>query len=507
MTSATVPLFRTRSSGVLLHPTSLPGPHGCGDFGAAAYHFVDWLATAGQSLWQVLPLNPVGPGNSPYQSVSAFAGSPLLVDLEALRARGWLGRLADPGFDRARIDYARAERARMALLREAWQGFSQRAEAVDREALKGFRRQQGHWLDDYALFMTLQERHGTPWTRWPAGFAWREAAALGRLRDEADAEIGFWCFVQWQFTQQWQRLRDHARDRGLRIVGDAPIFVAHHSADVWAHTAQYLLDPHGEPTVVAGVPPDYFSATGQRWGNPLYDWTAMRADGYAWWGQRLAHLIGSFDAIRLDHFRGFEGYWEVPAHEEHAINGQWRAGPGRALFDALDARLGALPLIAEDLGVITPAVTELRTACGFPGMRILQFAFGDTPANPYLPHNYVPRTVAYTGTHDNDTTVGWWQQLNAPEREAVRGYLGPQADAAIHWAMIRALSQSVANTVVYPLQDVLGLDSAHRMNIPGCAQGCWEWRFEWHQVGDAPARQLAAITQAHGRAPRPVQGD
>lgn len=505
MTTGTGSLFDARSSGVLLHPTSLPGPHGCGDIGPAAHHFVDWLVTAGQSLWQVLPLNPVGPGNSPYQSVSTFAGSPLLVDLGVLVERGWLSRVpADPGFEPTRTDYERVAPWRMALLREAWRGFGQRAEDGDRRQLEAFRRQQSQWLDDYALFMTLHERHGPPWNRWPRELARREAAALRRLREEAAGDIGFWCFVQWQFTQQWQRLRSHAHRQGVRIVGDAPIFVAHHSADVWANAAQYLLDAQGEPTVVAGVPPDYFSATGQRWGNPLYDWAAMHADGYAWWRERLAHLMGSFDAVRLDHFRGFEGYWEVPAHEEHAVNGQWRPGPGQAFFDAVRARLGPLALIAEDLGVITPAVTALRTACGFPGMRVLQFAFADTPANPYLPHNYVPPTVAYTGTHDNDTTVGWWQQLHATEREAVRRYLGPQADGEIHWAMMRALSQSVARTVVHPFQDVLGLDGAHRMNVPGRSRGCWEWRFEWHQVGDAPAARLAAMTQAHGRRPQRV---
>jgi 4-alpha-glucanotransferase len=504
MNPAAPSLFDARRSGVLLHPTSLPGPHGCGDHGAAAYHFVDWLVTAGQSLWQVLPLNPVGPGNSPYQSVSTFAGSPLLVDLAPLQERGWLGAVPDSKFEASRVDYARAATERMALLREAWHGFGERADDADRQALDEFRHVNSRWLDDYAVFMTLDERHGTPWNRWPPEFAWREAAALRRLRGEAAHEIGFWSFVQWQFAQQWRHLRSHAHRQGVHIVGDAPIFVAHHSADVWANAEQYLLDHGGEPTVVAGVPPDYFSATGQRWGNPLYDWPAMQADGYAWWKERLAHLMRSFDAVRLDHFRGFEGYWEVPAHEEHAVNGQWRPGPGRAFFDALHAGLGPLPIIAEDLGVITAAVTELRTACGFPGMRVAQFAFGDTSANPYLPHNYLPHTVAYTGTHDNDTTVGWWQQRTPHEREAVRRYLGPEADREIHWAMIRALSQSVANTVVYPFQDVLGLDGAHRMNVPGCAQGCWEWRFDWHQVGDAPAAQLAAITQAHGRNPGAV---
>lgn len=501
MTSAPHPLFDTRRSGVLLHPTSLPGPYGCGDLGAEAYHFVDWLKTAGQTLWQVLPLNPVGPGNSPYQSVSTFAGSPLLVDLASLADAGWLDRKPPPHFDPRRSDYARAAPARMALLREAWRGFSERANDADHQSFREFRQMHSAWLADYALFMTLDERHGAPWNRWPRELAWREPAALRRLGEEAAAEIGFWCFVQWQFTQQWQRLRSHAHRQGVHVVGDAPIFVAHHSADVWANAEQYLLDHGGEPTVVAGVPPDYFSATGQRWGNPLYDWPTMHTDGFAWWRRRLAHLMQDFDAVRLDHFRGFEAYWEVLAEEELAIHGQWRPGPGRAFFEALHADLGPLPIIAEDLGVITPAVTGLRTACGFPGMRVLQFAFADTPSNPYLPHNFAPRTVAFTGTHDNDTTVGWWRQRNPQEREAVRQYLGPQADQAIHWAMIRALSQSVANTVICPFQDVLGLGGEHRMNVPGSGEGCWEWRFQWHQVGDAPAAQLAALTQAHGRCP------
>jgi 4-alpha-glucanotransferase len=493
--------FDRRRSGVLLHPTSLPGPLGCGDLGPEAYHFVDWLATARQTLWQVLPLNPAGLGNSPYQSVSTFAGNPLLVDIAGLVRRGWLAAMPEMPFDPTRSDYERAGPARMALLREAWQGFQRGADDHDGKALNEFRAQQSHWLDDYALFMTLDERHGMPWTNWPGEFARRDAQALAHLREEAAGNIGFWSFVQWQFSEQWQRLRGHAHARGIRIVGDTPIFVAHHSADVWANTSQYLLDEKGECTVVAGVPPDYFSATGQRWGNPLYDWDAMRADNYAWWRQRIAHAMRLFDAVRLDHFRGFEAYWEVPAEEEHAVNGHWQPGPGRAFFDSLHAQLGTVQLIAEDLGTITPAVHELRIACGFPGMRVLQFAFGDDASNPYLPHNYVPQTVAYTGTHDNDTTVGWWEKLDGQQRGAVRRYLGPEADRQIHWAMMRAVSQSVAHTVIHPFQDVLGLGSAARMNVPSNPRDCWEWRFEWAQVGEAPAAELGAMTQAHGRGP------
>ena len=501
MNNSSSPVFAQRSSGVLLHPTSLPGTGGCGDLGAAAYHFVDWLVKAGQTLWQVLPLNPVGPGNSPYQSVSTFAGSPLLVDLESLVRRGWLGWEPDQGYERERCDFARVTPRRMDRLRLAWAGFSASATEKERAQLQEFRTLHQHWVEDYALFMALDETYGGAWNRWPAQYALRDAQSLEDLRQEASGEIGFWCFVQWQFLEQWQRLRTYANQRGVRIVGDAPIFVAHHSADVWANASQYLLDADGDPAVVAGVPPDYFSPTGQRWGNPLYHWEAMRADGYAWWRARLAHQLTCVDVLRLDHFRGFESYWEVPAHAPDAVIGRWRQGPGQSLFDRLHAELGPLPLIAEDLGLITPAVTGLRLYCGYPGMRILQFAFGDTPANPYLPHNYEVGTVAYTGTHDNNTALGWWQGISAYEREVVCRYLGLHARDAIHWAMIRAISQSVAATVIHPFQDVLGLDGEHRMNVPGRAEGCWEWRFEWHQVGDDAATQLAEITYAHGRCP------
>jgi 4-alpha-glucanotransferase len=499
MNPALAGILDTRRSGVLLHPTSLPGPHGCGDLGPSAYHFVDWLVRAGQSLWQVLPLNPVGPGNSPYQSVSCFAGSPLLVDLFSMVERGWLRWEPDPGFDRQRCDYDRVAVVRMQRLRAAWLGFSQSAEPHERQAFEAFCQAHAHWLDDYALFMTLDGLYGGPWSRWPAEYAQREGMALQRLREQQHQDLEFWCFVQWQFMAQWLGLRAYANRCGVRLIGDAPIFVAHHSADVWANAAQYCLDGSGEPSVVAGVPPDYFSPTGQRWGNPLYNWTAMHADGYAWWRARLAHQLACVDVLRLDHFRGFEAYWEIPADALDAVLGQWRTGPGQALFDAMLAGLGPLPLIAEDLGLITQQVTDLRENNGFPGMRILQFAFGDTPGNPYLPHNYPRQTVAYTGTHDNNTALGWWQGLGRSEREAALRYLGPQAETQIHWAMVRAVSQSVANTVIHPFADILGLDASHRMNTPGQPLGCWEWRFEWSQVGDAAAIQLAQITQAHGR--------
>ncbi|MBA4262102.1 MAG: 4-alpha-glucanotransferase [Comamonadaceae bacterium] len=492
-------LFARRSSGVLLHITSLPGPQGSGDLGPGARHFVDWLASAGQTLWQILPLSPAGPGNSPYQSVSAFAGSPLMVDLDDLVRLGWLPWIAPQGFDQHRCDFERLTPYRMNCLRQAWDGFNQHASEVCRNELAAFCEQQAHWLDDYALFMVLDERHGGPWSRWPAALARREAPALAAVREQATHALGFWRFVQWRFWVQWQRLRSYAHERGIAIVGDAPIFVAHHSADVWAHAAEFLLDEQMEPHVVAGVPPDYFSPTGQRWGNPLYNWEAMAHHGYRWWKDRLAHLFGQVDVVRLDHFRGFETHWEIPASEPTAVAGQWRHGPGLAFFEAVQEELGPLPIIAEDLGLITPAVTALREACGFPGMRILQFAFGSGPANPYLPHNLERHTIAYTGTHDNQTTVGWWANAPVGEKAAALAYFGHGIETEPHWTLINALSMSVANTLVVPFQDVLGLDTRHRMNTPGLATGCWEWRFNWSQVNHEPAERLLAMTQAHGR--------
>ena len=492
-------ILARRSSGVLLHITSLPGPNGSGDLGASARHFVDWLASAGQSLWQILPLSPAGPGNSPYQSVSAFAGSPLMLDLDDLERQGWLPWMARRGFDDNRCDFARVAPFRMACLRKAWEGFSLRASDACRHELAAFCEQQAHWLDDYALFMVLDERHGGPWSLWPEALARREPAALDAVREQSAHALGFWRFVQWRFWVQWQRLRGYAHERGIAIVGDAPIFVAHHSADVWAHAEQFLLDDQMEPHVVAGVPPDYFSPTGQRWGNPLYKWWAMAHHSFRWWKDRLAHLFQQVDVVRLDHFRGFEAHWEIPANEPTAVAGQWQPGPGLAFFKAIEEELGHLPIIAEDLGLITPEVTALRQACGYPGMRILQFAFGSGPANPYLPHNLERGCVAYTGTHDNETTVGWWNSAPAGEKAAARAYLGHCIDTEPHWTLINALSMSVANTLVVPFQDVLGLDTRHRMNTPGLATGCWEWRFQWNQVNHEPAERLAAMTRAHGR--------
>ena len=506
MASAMTPLDRRRS-GIVLHPTSLPGPHGSGDFGPAAFHFVDWLLAAGQSVWQMLPLNPIGPGNSPYASVSTFAGAPLLIALEPIVAKGWLapiGAVETARFGARHVDFDRVTRWRMEKLRAAAHGFFCRADASDREAFAAYCAAQAHWLNDYALFMAIDEslRAGpgfAPWPRWDAPLARRDPRALAAARRRHAKAVDFWRFAQWCFDMQWQAVRRYANERGVLLVGDLPIFVAHHSADCWTRPDLYLLDDGFEPAVVAGVPPDYFSATGQRWGNPLYAWAAMQRDGYAWWIARVRRQLELADWLRIDHFRGFAGCWEIPAASATAVSGQWTPGPGADLFEAMDRVLGRLPLIAEDLGVITPDVEALRDRFGLPGMRILQFAFGADADHPYLPHNYVANTCAYTGTHDNDTFAGWWSAASAREREFAAAYLDCSAGDA-HWAAIRTVSRSVARLAMFPLQDALGLDSAHRMNTPGREQ-CWTWRFTWDMVGPQAARRLARISAACGRAP------
>ncbi len=495
-----------RRSGVLLHPTSLPGPHGSGDFGPAAYHFIDWLVAAGQRAWQVLPLTPIGPGNSPYASVAAFAGSPLLVALEPLVDKGWIEPIdpkAAAALPDARVDFDRVVPFRMAHLRAAAASFQQRGDAADRQDFAAFCAAEADWLDDHALFMALDAQYRARkiwcWTGWDAGHAQRDATALAAARTGLADEVFFWCFVQWCFFSQWRALKRYANQRDIEVVGDLPIFVAHHSADCWAHRGLFLLDATGEPQVVAGVPPDYFSATGQRWGNPLYDWAAMARDGFAWWIARMKHELARADRVRVDHFRGFSAYWEIPASCPTAIDGRWVAAPGAALFAALRGALGEVPVIAEDLGVITPDVEALRDDCGFPGMKVLQFAFGGDASHAFLPHNYVANCVVYTGTHDNDTTVGWYATTSARERRYAEAYLGATG-ALVPPAMIRAACASVAQLAVYPMQDVLALGSDHRMNTPGMLD-CWSWRFRWEDVGSQPARDLAQLSSAYGRAP------
>ncbi|WP_232756741.1 4-alpha-glucanotransferase [Thauera phenolivorans] len=502
----------SRHAGILLHPSSLPGPHGAGDLGAAARAFVDWLVDGRQTLWQMLPLGGLGPGNSPYMSPSAFAGNALLIDLEALHEAGWLeaGEIApDAAFDDGRVDYAAMRPWRMARLRRAAERFFAAPRGEAHERYTAFCDAARDWLDDYALFMAIEAREdGRPWQEWPPALARREPAALREAARGAAAECAFHRFCQWCFDTQWHALRARAAARGIAIVGDLPIFVAAHSADVWAHQDLFELAPDGRPRVVAGVPPDYFSATGQRWGNPLYRWSAHAEDGYRWWRARMRRTLALCDSVRIDHFRGFEAYWEIPAAAPTAIEGRWRPGPGRDLLSALAETLPARPptaaglpaLIAEDLGVITPAVEALRRAAALPGMRILQFAFDGRAENPYLPHNYEADTVVYTGTHDNDTALGWWDGLAPEAQDYVRRYLGVDG-RAIHWDLIRAASASVARLSIVPMQDVLGLGAAARMNRPGASEGAWEWRFRWRQVQPWQTAQLAEFATLHGRHP------
>jgi 4-alpha-glucanotransferase len=494
-----------RTSGILLHPTSLPGPNGSGDFGAAAFHFIDWLASAGQKLWQVLPLGGIGPGNSPYMSSSAFAGNPLLIDLNELQQRGWLENdeiTPEKPFNPMSVDFSQVVPWRMSRLAVAATRFAANANANERQDFETFKATQT-WLNDYTLFMTLCEVHDhQEWHLWPSDIANRQALALEQVRQLHSARIEFWEFVQWCFFRQWKKLRDYARSKDVKIIGDAPIFIAFQSAEVWARPELFDLDSKHQPTVIAGVPPDFFSETGQRWGNPLYRWDAHKTENYAWWIERIRHTFTLVDIVRIDHFRGFVDYWEIPAGEPTAINGRWVKGPGVGLFEAIQEALGDLAVIAEDLGIITDEVEQLRKKLHFPGMRILHFAFGGDNNNAYLPHNYDANTVVYTGTHDNNTTQGWWQEASEQVRHHAKHYLdlqSPQDEANIHWKLITAASASVAATAIHPMQDVLGLNGQSRMNLPGVGEGYWQWRFTWEQVAPIHADQLRKVTQLFGR--------
>jgi 4-alpha-glucanotransferase len=473
--------------------------------GAEARRFVDFLAASGQTLWQVLPLGPTGFGDSPYQCFSARAGNPLLISLEGMVDRGWLDAsalTAAPEFPEDRVEFERLAPWKMAVLESA---------ARDAPGFDAFCEANQHWLDDFALFMALKQRHqGVAWTQWEPAARDREPKALARWSQELAAPIAQQKFLQFVFDAQWRELREYARGRGVRIMGDLPIYVAHDSADVWVNRRYFELDAQGNPTAVAGVPPDYFSKTGQLWGNPIYRWDALAADGYGWWLDRFRATLQMVDMIRLDHFRGFEAYWEVPGSETTAVNGRWVKGPGSALFQAAQASLGELPLVAENLGVITPEVEAIRAEFGFPGMAVLQFAFGTDPQAPtFRPHNYPREVVAYTGTHDNDTTVGWWSSTGAGastrsdedirrERDFAMRYLNTDG-SQIQWAFIRALEASVADTVLIPLQDVLGLGTEARMNQPATLGGNWRWRYRSGALKPELARRLRELAELYDR--------
>lgn len=494
-----------RSAGILLHPTSLPGAYGIGDLGPEAYRWIDFLVESGNSLWQVLPLGPTGYGDSPYQSFSSFAGNPYLVSPELL-VRENLLTLEDlanhPDFPLAAVDYGAIIPWKLGVLDKAFDRFQAGNFPEIQAELEDFSAANSFWLDDFALFMALKESHGgQPWPTWEPALRSHDRQALEALRQDQAIAVQRQVFRQFLFFRQWTALRLYAGERGMRIIGDMPIFVAHDSADVWSHPELFYLDDSGNPTVVAGVPPDYYSPTGQLWGNPLYRWTVHAQTGYSWWLARLRKVLEMVDYIRLDHFRGFGGYWEVPAGLPTAEKGRWVRGPGEAFFTAIESALGELPLIAEDLGEISPDVVALREKFNFPGMKVMQFAFlNSDPNDQFMPHNYVRNCVAYTGTHDNDTTLGWFKTTPAKEREFGLKYLGRDGSDIV-WDMIRAVWSSVAVFALAPMQDILTLDTQARMNFPGKPSGNWTWRMPPWATEVALKSRLPAFNFLYGRSP------
>jgi 4-alpha-glucanotransferase len=503
-----------RASGILLHPTSLPSRFGIGDLGKEAYRFADFLASTGQHLWQVLPLGPTGYGNSPYQCLSVFAGNPLLISLERLIEDGFLDPavLDDaPSPTETRVDYDAVIDFKIPLLNKSFETFLKKAVPDERQKFEAFCRHNASWLETYCLFMALKDAHGlAAWNAWEDDIRERHPTSLERWSTDLNQEMNHHKYQQYQFFKQWSELKKYCNELGIRFIGDIAIFVALDSAEVWSHPEMFYLDNEGTPTVIAGVPPDYFSKTGQLWGNPLYRWDVMASDGYQWWIERFRSTHGLVDIIRLDHFRGFEEYWEVPGTDITAMNGRWVSGPGAELFGAVHKTLGTLPIIAEDLGVITPEVDALRDQLDLPGMRVLQFAFGTDPkADDYRPHNYIRNCVAYTGTHDNNTTVGWFKGIDVEdstqsreERETERRlalkYAGTDGHE-INWDFIRLAFMSVADTAIIPMQDVLGLGSEARMNLPGIAEGNWCWRFVPDMLTEQIKAKLSESTAIYGR--------
>ena len=503
-----------RASGLLLHPTSFPGKYGIGDFGKEAREFIDFLSDTRQKLWQILPLHPTGYGNSPYQCFSVHAGNPLLISLDELSAQGLLNNddLAEvPRFPVNTVDYEGVNNYKIPLLRKSFGVFEEDGGSEYKKAFEAFCREKDEWLDIYSLFMALREAHDyKAWYEWEEGLRERKDDALEKWRRKHGSEIRYHKYTQFQFFRQWKLLKNYCNEKGIQIIGDIPIFVALDSASVWAYPRIFYLDDSYTPTVVAGVPPDYFSRTGQRWGNPLYRWDAMAKSGYSWWIERFRATREMVDMNRLDHFRGFERYWEVPADCPTAAIGRWAEGPGADLFKSLENALGKLPVIAEDLGVITKEVDLLRDQMDYPGMRVLQFAFGNDPkADDYKPHNFIRNCVVYTGTHDNDTVIGWFNDYNSgsstqtksewlEERRNVLRYTGTDG-ADINWDFIRLALSSIADKSIVPLQDVLGLGSEARMNYPGTTSGNWRWRYTSDMLTDEIKDRLKELTEVYGR--------
>ncbi|WP_295541149.1 4-alpha-glucanotransferase [uncultured Thiohalocapsa sp.] len=484
-------LLDRRRAGLLLHLTSLPGAGAFGDLGWEAHNFVHFAADCGFTLWQMLPVGPPQGSLSPYQTSSAHAGWAQLIGLDPLVQEGWLDAVPAAPYDAA---------AKVRALRRAHAGFEQRADAAARRELEMFCGEQAYWLDDYVLYQAIHDERKLPWWHWPKGLRGRESRALGQARKRLAGELAYLAWEQFVFFRQWRALHAHARERGVLLFGDMPIFVAHDSAEVWARPGDFDLTDGGETRNVAGVPPDYFSATGQRWGNPLYRWDRLAASDYKFWIDRMHTQLRLFDVVRIDHFRGFESFWEVPGDAENAVTGRWVPAAGDALFARLEREFGRLPLVAEDLGVITDAVTALRKKYRMPGMKILQFAFDSGPGNPYLPFRHSRDAVVYTGTHDNDTTLGWYEALPAEARRSVDDYLGLPGEP-MPWPLIRTALGSRANLAILPMQDVLSLDGDHRMNTPGTADGNWTWRFAWEQVTPELPARLARLVRLYGRAP------
>lgn len=502
-----------RASGVLLHPTSLPGKYGIGDLGAEAFKFVDFLARAKQTYWQVLPLGPTGYGDSPYQCFSAFAGNTNLISPEKLVEDGFLTFdeiNRKPDFPVGRVDFGKLYDYKNQILNSAYEGFRRTTRVELRAGFEAFCQAEAAWLDDYALFRAVKKSQNQKmWLEWDAPLKLREANALKEAGENLREDVQAQKFQQWLFFRQWNELKKYANEKGLKIVGDVPIFISLDSADVWCNPQEFKLNADGSPKVVAGVPPDYFSRTGQLWGNPIYDWDKMRADGFRWWIERIKAILKQVDIVRVDHFRGFAAAWEVPGGDKTAQNGRWVNVPGKELFDALKNAVGDLPFWAEDLGVITPDVEELRDSFGFPGMRILQFAFGGDPKSQDLPHNYIHNCVAYTGTHDNDTTLGWFNSHAGEgstrdvsqirrEQKSCLDYLKSDG-REINWDFIRAIWESVANTAIAPMQDLLGLGTQARMNLPASTAGNWGWQCKDGDFSDALADNLRNLTEIYGR--------
>ena len=493
-----------RSSGILFHPTSLPGKYGIGTLGKEAYAFIDFLKKSKQKLWQIFPLGPTGYGDSPYQSFSSFAGNPYLIDFDLLIEAHLLSEedLKDIFFgnNEEYIDYGAIYNQKYPLLRKAYENFKSSDNNEMRDSLENFKRENSSWLNDYSLYISLKNHfNGLPWNEWAHDIKNRENSTMQHYKNELADDIEYHNFIQFLFFKQWNDVKRYANENGIKIIGDIPIFVAADSSDAWANPEIFLFDEERKPVKVAGVPPDYFSATGQLWGNPLYNWEKLKETNYSWWVERVRANLSTCDIIRIDHFRGFEAYWAVPYGDDTAINGQWEPGPGIDLFNAIKSQLGELPIIAEDLGLMTQGVIDLREATSFPGMKILGFAFDSGEENDYLPHTYTKNCVVYTGTHDNDTLVGWFQKAKEEDRQFARDYLNSRSDDEIHWDAIRGAWSSVACMAISPVQDFLGLGSEARINTPGVASGNWQWRLKQGVLTNELAERIAKLTKIYSR--------